>query len=243
MGRIPNLKRLRARTTEEQMLATMLVAGLVFAVVSLVAFIRPGSSGSTANAKGPEIRASAHSRPPTTPSNDSSSSADTAAAQAGASAPAATVTQQLQGLFASVLTPLGFNTSLPTNLVPNAPNTVPFVNVSAGPTTTTFPTTFQPLPGTLPPPPPVLPPVTQTLPPTTLPPTTLPPTTAPPTTAPPTTHPPTTAPPTTAPPTTAPPTTAPPTTAPPTTAPPTSTSAATTTSGPLPVTTPSLPLP
>src|SRR6202022_310999 len=112
-------KALRARSSEEQMLATMLVAGLVFAVVSLVAFLRPGSSGSTASARGPEVKAAMVTRPRSTTAGNqsSSSSTDTAPAGAGAPpAPAGTVTQQLQGLFASVLSPLGFNTSLPSTL-------------------------------------------------------------------------------------------------------------------------------
>jgi hypothetical protein len=215
MGRL--LRRVRGRSTEEQMLVTMLVAGVVFAIVALVAFLRPGS-GSTSSARGPQVR-TAH----TDASAPQGSSTHIAIDQGitpdqPAPADAQSITDKLQRLFGAVVTPFGFTTDLP-----------PLIRTSTTPVTVrtsnpnTFPSTFPSLPGTLPPPPPTLPPPPPTLPPTTdtlPPPTTQPPTTLPPTTQPPTTLPPTTQPPTTQPPTTQPPTTQPPTTQPPTTQPP-----------------------
>src|ERR1700736_5168299 len=111
MGEVRNLKRLRGRTPEEQMLGVLAVAGVAFAVVSLVAFFRPGGSGPTASARPPESRAPVHSQPPssTSTSESGASSVDNAGAPAPAAvqapAPVGTVAQQLQSLFASVLTP------------------------------------------------------------------------------------------------------------------------------------------
>jgi hypothetical protein len=187
MGRIPNFRRLRARSTEEQMLATMLVAGLVFAVVSLVAFLRPGGSSSAA-ARGPEQNAVANTKALDGSSGRRTRTSHTSTSS-GTVAPEPTdLTQKLQGLFASVLSPLGFTTSLP-HLDPAPAGSVAIQPVASPGAPTGFPTSFPALPGKLPPPV-SLPPVTDTLPPTTdtlPPPTTVPPTTLPPTTLPPTT--------------------------------------------------------
>ncbi len=205
MSRFDWLRRVRSRSTEEQMLATMLVAGVVFAIVALVAFLRPGGQ-SAASVHGPQVRTAQTNGDANAPQGSSTHVAIDQGITPDAPAPASdaqTITEKLQRLFGAVVTPLGFTTDLPPLIKTATPVSVSTSNPN------TFPTTFPSLPGKLPPPPPTLPPPPPTLPPTTD--TLPPPTTA--TTVPPTTV--TTLPPTTVP--TLPPTTPPPTTQPPTT--------------------------
>jgi hypothetical protein len=106
------VKGLRTHSAEEQMLAIMLVAGLALAIVALIAFARPDASSSRASVNGPTIEASQHRRVPRDMNRDSRVSSLRPVRPASS----AMVTEQLQDLFSSVLSPSDFSTNMATTL-------------------------------------------------------------------------------------------------------------------------------